>query len=130
MVSRARGSISLPACHGPVPALSATTRSASPASASKLVKTTSAVGERQMLPVHTKQTRTGAMLIGSGVFQRTRAETVLQQRHRSGLRVRTGSSRAADLVAFFIDIIGLVGLSDGRRGLGGPATGAGRLGDR
>ncbi len=47
----------LPSCQPPVPALSTATRSSRPASATRARKTASAIGERQMLPVQTKQTR-------------------------------------------------------------------------
>jgi hypothetical protein len=55
---RARLSASSPLCQAPVPALSIAICSRSPASATSLANTPSAVGERQMLPRHTKQIET------------------------------------------------------------------------
>jgi hypothetical protein len=52
-----RGSAPSPSCQPPVPALSTSTRPSSPASSTRARKTDSAIGERQMLPVQTKQTR-------------------------------------------------------------------------
>src|SRR5699024_1593942 len=54
----ARGSMPLPACHPWAPALEAVTCSPSPASSSARRAMDSAMGERQMLPVHTNTTRT------------------------------------------------------------------------
>ena len=45
-----------PTCQAPVPALDTRTRSASPARSSSCAKTFSAIGERQMLPLQTKET--------------------------------------------------------------------------
>ena len=68
--ARARGSIGSPSCHPPVPALDTARRSArtvpsaSVCPAARWRSTTSPIGERQMLPVHTKITCSGP---GDGV---------------------------------------------------------------
>ena len=59
MVRTVRRSAPSPTCQFPVPADSTSTRPSSPASATYERSTTSAVGERQMLPEQTKQTRKG-----------------------------------------------------------------------
>ena len=58
--ARAPGSIASPTCQSPVPALSTTTAPSRPAAASSARSTVSAIGERQMLPRQTRQTRYGA----------------------------------------------------------------------
>src|SRR5262245_46855123 len=58
-VRRDRGSMSSPTCQPLVPALSTTTAWSKPASRNRSVSTTSAIGERQMLPRHTTQIRYG-----------------------------------------------------------------------
>src|SRR5699024_7803494 len=55
-----RGSMPSPACQSPVPTLDTVTRSASPASARARRVMASAMGERQMLPVHTNTRRSGS----------------------------------------------------------------------
>jgi hypothetical protein len=57
-VAVARASGGSPACQPPVPALSSSTRSSSPASRTSRRMTPSAVGERQMLPMQTNRMRT------------------------------------------------------------------------
>src|SRR5450432_132037 len=53
-----------PTCQSPVPALEIATRADRPASFTTWRMTASAVGDRQMLPRHTKQTRTTTLLVG------------------------------------------------------------------
>ncbi len=56
----ARASGGSPTCQEPVPALSTSMSSDSPASATRWRITASAVGDRQMFPMQTKQTRTAS----------------------------------------------------------------------
>ena len=56
-VFAARASIASPRCQVPVPELVTWTRSASPASSIRAARTTSATGERQMLPRQTTAMR-------------------------------------------------------------------------
>ena len=51
-----RSSAGSPTCQSPVPAEVTAMRLLSPAWAMRSVKTASAIGERQILPVHTKHT--------------------------------------------------------------------------
>ena len=69
--SAARSSIGWPTCHGPVPALTTSTSSASPASATRSASTTAAIGERQMLPRHTTAIRYG-VIAREGIHHRAR----------------------------------------------------------
>lgn len=62
-ISMERGSGGLPMCQAPVPALSTTKLSASPASCTISRKTPSASGDRQMLPRQTKRTAWGKRII-------------------------------------------------------------------
>ncbi len=55
-----RSSAGSPTCQSPVPADSTTNRSDMPASAASWANTMPAMGERQMLPLQTNETRNGA----------------------------------------------------------------------
>ena len=94
-------SMGAPRCQSPVPALSTSTCPDRPARSSSSRSITSAIGDRQMLPRHTRQTRYGPdALLGAGT--------------------RTGASSRADMGTSMPDAVSWGdACHDGRHGRGG-----------